>query len=247
MAPRIAMRAPALPAGRSARGMRTGLPGAGGGPFRGGNVGGFGGTLVYYFNQGGIVMWPLLGLSILGLVVVLERGYTLYVRAKTRTAELVGKVRRLVQAGDIDQAIKACDVYKGPSAAIIKTALLRWDANRDEMEKLLETAALHEIARLERGVWILALISNIAPILGFLGTVVGMIMSFDVIAAEGLNNPGKVAKGISVALITTAGGLIVAVMMLPFYNFYMTKIAGYIREMETTANILLEVHEQNRK
>lgn len=209
-------------------------------------MGGFGGTLVYYFQQGGLVMWPLLGLSIIGFFVILERGFTLYYRARTHTAELVGKVRRLLQAGDVDQAIKACDAYSGPSAAIIKTALLRWDANREEMEKLLENAALYEIARLERGVWILALISNIAPILGFLGTVVGMIMSFDVIAAEGLNNPGKVAKGISVALITTAGGLIVAVMTLPFYNFYTTKIAGYIREMETTANILLEIHEQGK-
>ena len=84
------------------------------------------------------------------------------------------------------------------------------------------------------------------PIIGFLGTVVGMIMSFDAIAAQGLNNPGLVAKGISVALLTTAGGLIVAVMTLPFYNFFQTKIGGYIREMETTANIILEIHEEAR-
>ncbi|MDQ7006592.1 MAG: MotA/TolQ/ExbB proton channel family protein [Acidobacteriota bacterium] len=203
-----------------------------------------GGTLVGYFKQGGPVMWPLLILSIIGLIVILERGFTLYVRARTKTAEMVGKVRRLVSEGKTDAALKACDEYKGPTSAMVKAAILRWDASREELEKLLENAALHEIARLERWLWVLALISNIAPIIGFLGTVVGMIQSFDVIAREGLNNPGKVAKGISVALITTAGGLIVAVFTLPFYNFYTTKIAGYIRELETTANIILETHDQ---
>lgn len=203
-----------------------------------------GGSLVKHFVNGGMVMWPLLVLSILGLIVIFERGFMLYFRARTKTAELVGKVRRLLQEGKTDAAIKACDTYSGPTAAIIKASLLRWDAGREELEKLVENAAIHEIARLERWIWVLALISNIAPILGFLGTVVGMIQSFDVIAKEGLNNPGKVAKGISVALITTAGGLIVAVMTLPFYNFYSTKIATYIREMETTANIVLETHDQ---
>ncbi len=207
---------------------------------------GWAGTLVKYFVDGGFVMYPLLLLSILGLIIILERGYTLYIRARTRIAELITKVRTDLRAGKPDSALKKVDTYKGASAAVVKSALLRWDANREEMEKLLENAAIHEIARLERGVWILALISNIAPIIGFLGTVVGMIMSFDVIAAEGLNNPGRVAKGISVALLTTAGGLIVAVFTLPFYNFFQTKIGSYIREMETTANIILEIHEQAR-
>jgi len=206
-------------------------------------VSNFGGTLVHYFQQGGLIMWPLLILSIIGVMIILERGYMLYFGARTRTTELISKVRKLLAEGKVDAALKACEQYKGPTAAVVKAALLRWnDADNEEMTKLLENAALHEIARLERGLWILALISNIAPILGFLGTVVGMIQSFDVIAQEGLNNPGKVAKGISVALITTAGGLIVAVLTLPFYNFYTSKVASYVREMETTANIVLETH-----
>jgi biopolymer transport protein ExbB len=209
-------------------------------------VSGWGGQLVLYFQQGGWVMYPLLILSILGLVIILERAITLYVRAKTRAAELVTKVRPDLRAGRAEDALKKVDGYKGASASVVKAALLRWDASREEMEKLLENAAIHEIARLERGIWFLALISNIAPILGFLGTVVGMILSFDVIATQGLNNPGAVARGISIALITTAAGLIVAVFTLPFYNVYQTKIASYIREMETTANIILEMHEQAR-
>jgi biopolymer transport protein ExbB len=207
----------------------------------------FGGTLVGYFKQGGFVMWPLLILSILGLIVILERGVTLYIRSRTKTGELVTKVRRFLREGNPEGGVKACDQYRGPTAAIVKAALLRWDSSREEMEKLLENAAINEIARLERWIWVLGLIANIAPIIGFLGTVVGMIQSFDVIAKQGLNNPGAVAKGISVALITTASGLIVAVFTLPFYNFYMTKVASYIREMETTANIVLEAYDQTRQ
>lgn len=206
-----------------------------------------GGTLVGYFKQGGFVMWPLLLLSILGLIVILERGVTLYIRSRTKTGELVTKVRRFLREGNPEGGVKACDQYRGPTAAIVKAALLRWDSSRDEMEKLLENAAINEIARLERWIWVLGLIANIAPIIGFLGTVVGMIQSFDVIAEQGLNNPGAVAKGISVALITTASGLIVAVFTLPFYNFYMTKVASYIREMETTSNIILEAYDQHKQ
>ena len=79
-----------------------------------------------------------------------------------------------------------------------------------------------------------------APILGFLGTVVGMINSFDVLAKEGMNNPGAVANGISQALITTAGGLVVAVCVLPFYNWATNKIGGIVNEIETATNFLFE-------
>lgn len=206
-----------------------------------------GGTLVGYFQKGGFVMYPLLALSILALIVILERGFTLYIRSRTKTGELVTKVRKFLRDNNPEGGVKACDQYRGPTAAIVKAALLRWDSGREEMEKLLENAAINEIARLERWLWVLGLIANIAPILGFLGTVVGMIQSFDVIAKQGLNNPGLVAQGISVALITTASGLIVAVFTLPFYNFFMTKVAAYIREMETTANIVMEAFDQTHR
>ena len=89
----------------------------------------------------------------------------------------------------------------------------------------MENAAIHEVAYLEKYLTVLATIANIAPLLGFLGTVVGMILSFEVIAEHGLNNPGLVAKGISVALLTTAYGLIVAFVTQPFYNYFTSKVA----------------------
>ncbi len=104
----------------------------------------------------------------------------------------------------------------------------------------MENAAIHEVAYLEKSLTVLSTVANIAPLLGFLGTVVGMIISFDVIAEQGLNNPGLVAKGISQALLTTAYGLVVAFFTQPFYNYFTSKVGAYTREIETAANILFE-------
>ena len=122
--------------------------------------------------------------------------------------------------------------------------MLKHGSPREEIEKTMENAAIHEVAYLEKFLTVLATITNIAPLLGFLGTVVGMILSFDIIAEQGLNNPGAVAKGISVALLTTAYGLIVAFVTQPFYNYFTSKIAAHTREIETASNILFETFDE---
>ena len=104
--------------------------------------------------------------------------------------------------------------------------------------------ALRERAPEQKFLMVLATVTNIAPLIGFFGTVVGMILSFDVIAEHGLNNPGLVAKGISVALLTTAYGLIVAFVTQPFYNYFVGKISAYTRSMETVSNILFETFDE---
>jgi biopolymer transport protein ExbB len=133
-----------------------------------------------------------------------------------------------------------CEEHRGPVAAIVKSGLLKYGRPRDEIEKTMENAAIHEVAYMEKYLTVLATIANIAPLLGFLGTVVGMILSFEVIAEQGLNDPGEVAKGISVALLTTAYGLIVAFVTQPFYNYFTSKVGAYTREIETASNILFE-------
>ncbi len=200
----------------------------------------FGATLLHYFYQGGWVMYPLLAISIVSIGFIMERTYVIMFKSKVNTNQLLVKVRKALLARDLRASVKVCEQYRGPVAAILKAGILKHGSPKEEVEKTIENSALHELARLERGLAVLASASNIAPILGFLGTVVGMIVSFDVIASQGLNNPGLVAKGISVALITTAGGLIVAVITLPFYNFFTSRISVFVREMETSANILLE-------
>ena len=195
------------------------------------------GTLMKYMDQGGWIMWVPALFSIAALVVVIERGITYY-KARINTSELLGKLRSALKKKNIKQAIEICESYRSPISAILKSGLLKYGRNKEEVEKAMENAAVHEIARLERGLGILASVSNLAPMLGFLGTVVGMIASFD--AMSKLNDPAKVAEGISTALITTAGGLIVAAPTLLFYNMFTARIGGFIRDIESASNVLVE-------
>lgn len=198
-------------------------------------------TLWQWIEKGGWVMYPLLVMSIISMYLIIWRVVILF-QCKIDTNEFVGKVRKSMLNGDIESAIRICEEkqYRGPVAVIIKVCLLKHDAPRDEVEKTVENAAIHEITLLEKGLPYLALFTNLAPILGFLGTVVGMIQSFDVIAKAGLSNPAAVAEGISMALITTAGGLLVAVFTSPAYNYFSAWVARMIREMETSSNVILE-------
>ena len=137
-------------------------------------------------------------------------------------------------------AIKVCEDYKGPVPSILKAGLLKYGQPKEDVEKTIENAALFEMGRMERNLVWLATIANVSPLLGFFGTVAGMIKSFDALAEAGLSNPGLVAAGISEALITTAAGLAVAIPAQLAYNFFMNKINKFVRDIETSTNMLLE-------
>jgi biopolymer transport protein ExbB len=122
----------------------------------------------------------------------------------------------------------------------MKAGLLKYGQPKEDIEKTIENAALFEMGRLERFLPVLATTANVAPLLGFLGTVTGMIKSFDALAAAGLSNPGLVALGIKEALITTAAGLIIAIPVQLVYNYFMSRINKFVRDIETATNMLLE-------
>jgi biopolymer transport protein ExbB len=192
-----------------------------------------------YFVKGGPVMWPLLLLSVLGITVAIWRWVAL--RQATRDVpELLRELRARLVGGDVAGAIAVCEESKGPVASIVKAGLLRHGRPKDEVEMGLQDASAHELAVLERGLPILATTATIAPLLGFLGTVTGMINSFDALAAVGLNNPAAVAQGISEALITTAAGLIIAIPVQMAYNYLITRVNDLVRSMESAANFVLE-------
>ncbi len=193
-------------------------------------------------NQAPFVMYWLLLCSILGLVFIIER-YIALRKARINVNELLAKVRKsLLVSRSVPEAVKVCEQYRGPVASIMKAGLLKYGHPKEDIEKTIENAALYEMSRLERGLLVLATIANIAPLLGFLGTVTGMIRSFDALAAAGLTNPGLVASGISEALITTAAGLIIAIPIQLSYNYFMSRINRFIRDIETSANMLLETY-----
>ncbi len=198
------------------------------------------GDLVIFFQKGGIVMWPLLIFSLLALTFIVERGIALR-RAKINVNEFLSKIRKaLLVNRDVRAAVKVCEEYKGPVASVVKAALLKYGHPKEEIEKGIESAAVFESGRLERGLMVLSTTASVAPMLGFLGTVAGMIQSFDTLAAQGLTNPGAVAAGISVALITTATGLTIAIPAQLGYNYFMSRINKFMRDIETSSNMLLE-------
>ncbi len=193
-----------------------------------------------YFEKGGPVMWPLLVFSILGAAFAIERFFALR-RARINVNEFLSKIRKALMVNrSIRDAVKICEQYQGPVASIMKAGLLKYGQPKEDVEKTIENAALYEMGRLERGLAVLATTANVAPLLGFLGTVTGMIKSFDQLAKVGLSNPAAVASGISEALITTATGLIIAIPIQLVYNYFMTRINKFVRDIETATNMLIE-------
>jgi biopolymer transport protein ExbB len=192
-----------------------------------------------YFEKGGPVMWPLLLLSILGVAVAIWRWIALR-QATSNVVELMKQLRTKLVASDVPGAIQVCERVGGPVASIVKAGLLRYGRPKEDVEMGLQDASAHELANLERGLPILATVAMIAPLLGFLGTVTGMINSFEALAAVGLNNPAAVARGISEALITTAAGLIIAIPVQMAYNYFVTRVNDLVRSMESAANLVLE-------
>lgn len=197
------------------------------------------GTLVDYFMKGGIVMWPLLVCSIVGLIFVIERGIYFH-KLRVSPQGVFGLIRDRLLARDLDGAIKVTDEKTGPLSDILKAGLLRFGKPHEEILRALESVSLHEISKMERGLWILATVANVAPLLGFLGTVIGMIDSFGVLSTVGFGNPKLVARGISEALITTAAGLSIAFPIQLVYNYFTTRVGNFVMVMETTSAMLLE-------
>ncbi len=197
-------------------------------------------SFIELFVKGGWVMYPLLALSLMSAVFIIERLFVLR-KAKINVNEFLAKLRKaLIVNRSIRDAVKVCEQYQGPVASIMKAGLLKHGQPREDIEKTIENAALYEMGRLERGLVVIATVANVAPLLGFFGTVWGMIKSFDALAEAGLSNPGLVAAGISEALITTAGGLAVAIPAQLFYNYFMSRINKFVRDIETSTNMLLE-------
>ncbi|MFH1863026.1 MAG: MotA/TolQ/ExbB proton channel family protein [bacterium] len=187
--------------------------------------------MVKMFIDGGPFMWPILILLILGIMFSLERLYTLS-RASVNTRKFVLRVRQAITEGGVDEAAKVCASTRGPVAAIFHAGLMRADRGIEYVEKSIMTAGSIEMAFLEKNLVWLSTIISIAPMLGFTGTVSGMIHAFDEIAKANDISPSIVASGISEALLTTLFGLIVAMIIQIFHNYFVSSIDKLVIDME---------------
>jgi biopolymer transport protein ExbB len=195
--------------------------------------------LLDWFNRGGPFMWPILLCSVVAATFIVERSITL-LRARSNTRALMNETINYVRRdGDVASAERHCEQTRGPIAAIIHSGLRQAHKGPEAVEKAIETAGAVEMSFMERGLIWLATISTIAPLLGFLGTVSGMIDAFDAIKAADQVSAKLVAGGISQALITTQAGLLVAVPTSLFHNFFLSQIDRFVVEMEESSSELV--------
>ena len=196
-------------------------------------------ALVERFNEGGEWMWPVLICLIIGLAIAFERIISLN-RADINTRDFLQRVRVALDDGGIPSAEEECANTRGPVASVFQAGLLRADEGIEAVEKAVVSYGSIEMSFLERGLVWLSLFISVAPMLGFLGTVIGMIQAFDAIESAGDISPRLVAGGIKVALLTTAFGLIVAVILQFFYNYAVSKIDRIVAEMEDASIELID-------
>ena len=187
------------------------------------------------FIEGGAGFMSLIIIClIIGMALAIER--ILYLAfSKTNTTKLLEAVEAALEKGGIEEAKKVCRETRGPVASIFYQGLLRADQGIDVVEKTIVSYGGVQMSLMENGLSWIGLFISIAPSLGFLGTVIGMIQAFDAIQAAGDISPNVVAGGMKVALITTVGGLIVAMILQIFYNYIIAKIDSLSIDMEDSS------------
>ena len=193
------------------------------------------------FIEGGAGFMSLIIIClIIGLALSFER--ILYLTfSKSNTKKLLEKVEKALDEGGIEAAKDVCRNTRGPVASIFYQGLLRYDQGVDVVEKTVVSYGSVQMSQMENGLSWIGLFIAIAPSLGFLGTVIGMINAFDAIQAAGDISPNVVAGGMKIALITTVGGLIVAMILQVFYNYILAKIDGLTIDMEDSSICLVDL------
>ena len=202
--------------------------------------------MVDFFVQGGGFMWPILIALLFGLAIIGERAYSL-INSSSNTDQFFDDVKTVYNDSGKEQAIEFCENTPGPVASIFYAGLSKMEKTKEEIEKAVQNAGGLEVAFLEKNmIWINSVIT-IAPMLGFTGTVVGMIKAFEDIKMANDISPAVVAGGISQALLTTAFGLIVAMIMQVAQNFFVSMIDKLILDMEEQSIKIVEYLHSSKK
>jgi biopolymer transport protein ExbB len=199
------------------------------------------------YVQGGNFMHGLLLASIIAVVFIIERLFTLF-RARINVKRLMGDVIKTLHHEGVEAAMGVCERTRGPIAAILHSGLIRAGRGPEAVKEAIETAGSIETSFLERGLVAIATVASVAPLLGFLGTVSGMISAFAAIAAAEQVSAKVVASGIEEALITTATGLMIAIPASIAHSFFVSQIDRFVLEMEeASAELVNELIELSVK
>lgn len=201
-------------------------------------------SLLDVFLKGGWVMFFILLSSIITIAIIVDRLWALK-KSRSNVPAFLVKIRTLLKKNDINGAVNVCLEDKTPTSNIVKKGLKKIQFGHERVKEAIETAGRQEINKLEKGLSILATMAGVAPLLGFLGTVTGMISAFMRIEdLQGAANPSDLAGGIWEALITTAFGLAVGIIAYSFYNYLVNAINKFVLDIEIVSNDVVDIIEE---
>lgn len=190
-------------------------------------------------KYGGPVMWIIIFCSFVGLIVILERWFNLH-RAQINVGELLNGLINVLKKGNTLEAISICEETPGPVAHVLRAVILRHAQNDTNLKQVAINASLDEIPRMERRMSIIATIAYVAPLLGLLGTVLGMIEAFQVIQLKGaFINAVGLSEAIWKALLTTAAGLCVSIPCTIAYNYLVSRIQSIVTEIDKASSEII--------
>ncbi len=190
-------------------------------------------------------MWPVLLCLIIGAGVTIDRIIALR-KAKINVPAFMVRIRGLIKRKDVEGAIKYCHGEKSPASNIIRKGLKKYGQGHERVKDAIESSGSQEVAKLEKGLSILAAVAGTSPLLGFLGTITGLMSAFMRIQnLHGAANPGDLAGAIWEALVPAAFGLIVGIPLLIFYNYFAGKVKRLVADMEAVANDVIDVLYEN--
>jgi len=191
------------------------------------------------WDQMGGMRWPLGACLVLGVIMIIWKFYDLTVKSSS-TKKVLSEVDELLVQHRIQEAIEVTGQSDSPAAKILHAGLERHNEGTERVMKAIENQGLIELSRLEKGLVVLATLTNVAPLLGFLGTVLGMIVAFQSIENAGEVDATLVAGGIKIALLTTAAGLTIAIPVSIAHNYFVSKIDSLVIDMEESAQKMID-------
>ena len=194
--------------------------------------------MIELFQQGGVLMYPLAFCSVVALAIIVERALNLR-RAKVIRPDITQVIENIKSPEDLGLAYAICEKNKGPFSAVVLTALEMKELPKEEIKEAILDTGRQQTRSLERGLVVLDTVAGISPLLGILGTVLGMIQIFRDITQFGIGQASALASGIQLALITTAAGLCIGIPALVAYNYFTNKVDGLAMDLEYWAGYLL--------
>ncbi len=196
-------------------------------------------NMAFIWDETGFMRWPLALCVIIGFLVIIWKFVDL-TRKSLATRKILAEIDGLLAENRMDEAMEAASSSNAPAAKILYAGMERAEEGSERVNKAIENEGLIQLSKLESGLVVLATLTNVAPLLGFLGTVIGMIIAFQSIEAAGEVEATLVAGGIKVALLTTAAGLVIAIPVSVAHNFFVSRIDSLVIDMEESAQNMID-------